>query len=70
MCSCRDVDVCVTCKHPRLRVHTLSPVTRYMSQGKQEGACAVTGGERHGDKGYVGLCGLPQPCGREAGRWT
>ena len=27
-------------------------VTRYMSQGKQEGACAVTGGDRHGTKGY------------------
>src|SRR5690348_12353187 len=37
---------------PLVSQEQLQRVTRYMSQGKQEGACYVTGGERSGDRGY------------------
>ena len=37
---------------PLVSEEQLSRVTRYMHQGKQEGACYVTGGTRAGDRGY------------------
>ncbi len=37
---------------PLVSEEQLTRVTRYMSQGKQEGACYVTGGNRAGDRGY------------------
>jgi acyl-CoA reductase-like NAD-dependent aldehyde dehydrogenase len=30
----------------------LNRVTNYMDQGKQEGACYLTGGTRSGERGY------------------
>jgi len=37
---------------PLVSEEQLTRVTRYMNQGKQEGACYVTGGVRSGDSGY------------------
>jgi phenylacetaldehyde dehydrogenase len=37
---------------PLVSEEQLQRVTRYMSQGKQDGACYVTGGARQGDSGY------------------
>jgi phenylacetaldehyde dehydrogenase len=37
---------------PLVSQEQLSRVTNYMHQGKQEGACYVTGGARSGDRGY------------------
>ena len=37
---------------PLVSEEQLSRVTNYMHQGKQEGACYVTGGTRAGDRGY------------------
>jgi phenylacetaldehyde dehydrogenase len=37
---------------PLVSEEQLSRVTRYMSQGKQEGACYVTGGAKASDRGY------------------
>ena len=37
---------------PLVSEEQLQRVTRYMSQGKQEGACYVTGGSRSGARGY------------------
>ena len=37
---------------PLVSEEQLSRVTRYMNQGKQEGACYVTGGTKAGDAGY------------------
>ena len=37
---------------PLVSEEQLSRVTNYMHQGKQEGACYVTGGARAGDRGY------------------
>jgi phenylacetaldehyde dehydrogenase len=37
---------------PLVSEEQLKRVTRYMNQGKQEGACYVTGGGRVGDRGY------------------
>ncbi len=37
---------------PLVSQEQLSRVTNYMHQGKQEGACYVTGGARAGDRGY------------------
>ena len=37
---------------PLVSEEQLSRVTSYMHQGKQEGACYVTGGTRAGDRGY------------------
>lgn len=37
---------------PLVSEEQLSRVTRYMDQGKQDGACYVTGGGRSGDQGY------------------
>jgi phenylacetaldehyde dehydrogenase len=37
---------------PLVSEEQLSRVTNYMHQGKQEGACYVTGGARSGDRGY------------------
>jgi phenylacetaldehyde dehydrogenase len=37
---------------PLVSEEQLSRVTRYMSQGKQEGACYVTGGTKAGERGY------------------
>jgi phenylacetaldehyde dehydrogenase len=37
---------------PLVSEEQLSRVTNYMSQGKQEGACYVTGGTRSGNRGY------------------
>src|SRR5437016_12810707 len=37
---------------PLVSEEQLSRVTRYMSQGKQEGACYVTGGTKVGNAGY------------------
>jgi phenylacetaldehyde dehydrogenase len=37
---------------PLVSEEQLSRVTHYMHQGKQEGACYVTGGTRAGDRGY------------------
>jgi len=37
---------------PLVSEEQLSRVTKYMHQGKQEGACYVTGGTRAGDRGY------------------
>jgi phenylacetaldehyde dehydrogenase len=37
---------------PLVSEEQLSRVTNYMHQGKQSGACYVTGGSRRGDKGY------------------
>ncbi|HVM49949.1 MAG TPA: aldehyde dehydrogenase family protein [Candidatus Acidoferrum sp.] len=37
---------------PLVSQEQLERVTRYMNQGKQEGACYLTGGTRTGDRGY------------------
>ncbi|MEO8428951.1 MAG: aldehyde dehydrogenase family protein [Verrucomicrobiota bacterium] len=37
---------------PMVSQEQLSRVTKFMHQGKQEGACYVTGGARSGDRGY------------------
>jgi phenylacetaldehyde dehydrogenase len=37
---------------PLVSQEQLSRVTGYMNQGKQDGACFVTGGRRFGDRGY------------------
>jgi len=37
---------------PLVSEEQLSRVTGYLNQGKQEGACYITGGERSGNKGY------------------
>ena len=37
---------------PLVSDEQLQRVTRYMNQGKEEGACCVTGGSRKGDRGY------------------
>ena len=37
---------------PLVSEEQLSRVTNYMNQGKQDGACYVTGGTRSGDRGY------------------
>jgi phenylacetaldehyde dehydrogenase len=37
---------------PLVSEEQLSRVTRYMSQGKQEGACYLTGGAKAGERGY------------------
>jgi phenylacetaldehyde dehydrogenase len=37
---------------PLVSEEQLSRVTNYMHQGKQDGACYVTGGARQGDRGY------------------
>ena len=37
---------------PLVSEEQLARVTNYMSQGKQDGACYVTGGTRAGDRGY------------------
>ena len=37
---------------PLVSEEQLSRVTNYMNQGKQDGACYVTGGKRFGDRGY------------------
>jgi len=37
---------------PLVSQEQLERVTRYMNQGKQEGACYLTGGGRTGDRGY------------------
>jgi len=37
---------------PLVSEEQLTRVSRYMSQGKQDGACYVTGGERQGNRGY------------------
>jgi phenylacetaldehyde dehydrogenase len=37
---------------PLVSEEQLARVTKYMHQGKQEGACYVTGGTRAGDRGY------------------
>jgi phenylacetaldehyde dehydrogenase len=37
---------------PLVSEEQLSRVTKYMHQGKQDGACYVTGGTRAGDRGY------------------
>ncbi|PWU17104.1 MAG: betaine-aldehyde dehydrogenase [Verrucomicrobia bacterium] len=37
---------------PLVSEEQLNRVTRYMNQGKQDGACFVTGGSRQGDQGY------------------
>ncbi len=46
---------------PLVSADQLATVTRYMSQGKQEGACVVAGGGRVGDKGYFVQVGLHCP---------
>jgi phenylacetaldehyde dehydrogenase len=37
---------------PLVSEEQLKRVTNYMRQGKQDGACYLTGGERSGDRGY------------------
>jgi len=37
---------------PLVSEEQLQRVTRYMHQGKQDGACYITGGARQGDRGY------------------
>src|SRR4030095_3908155 len=37
---------------PLVSEEQLRRVTNYMNQGKQQGACTVTGGSRSGDRGY------------------
>ena len=37
---------------PLVSEEQLTRVTRYLNQGKQEGACTVTGGARYGERGY------------------
>jgi phenylacetaldehyde dehydrogenase len=37
---------------PLVSEEQLNRVTHYMKQGKQDGACCVTGGTRKGDRGY------------------
>jgi phenylacetaldehyde dehydrogenase len=37
---------------PLVSQEQLQRVTSYLSQGKQDGACYVTGGARQGDRGY------------------
>src|SRR5262249_30792683 len=37
---------------PLVSEEQLARVTRYLNQGKQEGACYLTGGERAGNRGY------------------
>ncbi len=37
---------------PLVSVEQLNRVTHYMNQGREAGACYVTGGERAGDRGY------------------
>ncbi len=37
---------------PLVSEEQFNRVTHYMNAGKQEGACVVTGGDRHGNRGY------------------
>jgi phenylacetaldehyde dehydrogenase len=37
---------------PLVSEEQFNRVTNFMHQGKQQGACFVTGGQRHGDRGY------------------